>query len=95
MALPWKVGSLLPNEPRCRELDDLRLILDDRQRHLSQHVFNDNTQALQHAAEKLNALNDQIKGTIRSVKNLVDLVDNVKRFPTAVDDLIGVAAPFV
>jgi hypothetical protein len=36
-------GSLLPKDPDRVRLDDLRLLLDDRQTQLSKAVFDENT----------------------------------------------------
>ena len=61
-------GSLMPDDSNRHTLDDQRILLDDRQRKLSQSLFNDNSQAFQDAAAKLATINEEISGTIKSVK---------------------------
>jgi hypothetical protein len=42
-------GGLLPRDPQRVALDDLRLLLDDRQRRLSQQLFDETTEAYRRA----------------------------------------------
>lgn len=83
-------GSLLPDSPDRHKLDDLRILLDDRQRKLSQAIFDDNTQNFQQAATALKNINDQIKGTITQINNMVAVLDNVSRFLAAATTLLTV-----
>ena len=85
-------GSLMPDAPERHQLDDLRLLLDDRQRKLSQLVFDENTKAFTDAAARLKSVNDQIQGTINKVDDMVTLLTNVQRFLDAATSLMKVAA---
>jgi hypothetical protein len=85
------IGSLMPSDPRQRQLLDLRLLLDERQRRLAREVFDTNTEAFQQAAEELTAINNSIRGTIRDVANLTQTIQNVTRFLGAVTNLLGAA----
>lgn len=57
-------GSLLPGHPERLALDDLRLLLDDRQRRLSQQHFEENTQAFRDAAADFAEVNAEVRHTI-------------------------------
>jgi hypothetical protein len=88
-------GSLMPDDPNRHTLDDQRILLDDRQRKLSQSLFNDNSQAFQDAAAKLATINEEISGTIKSVDNLVTTITNIQRFLDASTSLIKLVGTFV
>jgi hypothetical protein len=88
-------GSLMPDDPNRHKLDDLRILLDDKQRKLTQADFNDNSSAFQNAANDLKAVNDQISGTISSVKNMVTTLANITRFLNAVTSLVTLAGTFI
>jgi hypothetical protein len=83
------IGSLLPSDPAQRDLFDLRLLLDDRQRRLAHQVFDANTVEFQQAAANLQEINGQIRGTIRDITNLNNTIANVTRFLTAVTSLLA------
>lgn len=74
------VGSLLPNDPNLVRLQDLRRLLAARQLALSRQVFADNTERFQSAAARLKAVNDEIRGSIRRIDNMVTAIQNVTRF---------------
>ena len=88
-------GSLMPDDPNRHALDDQRILLDHRQRKLSQSLFNDNSQAFQDAAAKLAVINEEISGTIQSVENIVTTIANVQRFLDASTSLIKLVGTFV
>ncbi len=88
-------GSLLPDDPNRHQLDDLRILLDDRQRKLSKAAFDDTTQQFQDSAQKLQAVNDQIRGSIQQVNKIVTLLSNIKTFLDAVTSLMTTIGPFV
>jgi hypothetical protein len=88
-------GSLMPDDPNRHTLDDQRILLDDRQRKLSQALFNDNGQAFQDAAAKLQAVNQEIAGTIQSVENIVTTIGNIQRFLDAATSLVKLVGTFV
>jgi|SRR5579859_5445600 len=88
-------GSLLPDDPNRHRLDDLRVLLDDRQRKLSKATFDDGTQQFQDAAQKLKAVNDQIKGSIQQVNQIVTVLTNIGTFLDEVTSLIKTIGPFV
>jgi len=88
-------GSLLPNHPERQALNDLRLLLDDRQRRLSQQHFDENTEAFRVAAADFRKVNADVRQTIDRVERLIDTMTHVRRLLSAVDIVIGVALPLV
>lgn len=88
-------GSLLPDDPNRHQLDDLRILLDDRQRKLSKAAFDDTTQQFQDSAKKLQAVNDQIRGSIQQVNKVATVLTNIKTFLDAVTSLMTTIGPFV
>ncbi len=83
------VGSLLPDDPDLVRLQDLRRLLDARQLALSRQIFQDNTELFQSAATRLKAVNDEIRGSIRQVDDLVAVISNVTRFVDGVTSFMG------
>jgi len=88
-------GSLLPDDPNRHQLDDLRVLLDDRQRKLSKTAFDDTTKQFQDATQKLKTVNDQIKGSIQHVDKIVTVLANIKSFLDAVTSLMTTIGPFI
>lgn len=88
-------GSLLPDDPNRHQLDDLRVLLDDRQRKLSKAVFDENTTQFQNAAKKLQAVNNQIQGSIQQVNKILTVLGDIKIFLDAVTSLMAAIGPFV
>ena len=88
-------GSLMPNDPNRHKLDDLRILLDDKQRKLSQAVFDENGQSFQGAAQNLKTINDQISGTITSINDMTTALANITRFLNAAASLVSLVATFV
>jgi hypothetical protein len=82
------IGSLLPSDPRHRQLLDLRLLLDDRQRALSRQAFIENSETFQRAAQDLAAINDEIRRTVRKVEQLNATLENVTRFLNSLTSLV-------
>lgn len=87
-------GSLMPDDPNRHALDDQRILLDDRQRKLSQSLFNDNSPAFQDAVAQLAAVNGEIAGTIRSVENIVTTIAEIQRFLDAATSIVKLAGSF-
>jgi len=85
-------GSLLPDDPNRHQLDDLRILLDDRQRKLSQTTFDESKHQFQDAAQKLQSINSQIQGTIQHVGDIVTVLNNIKDFLAAATTLITALA---
>jgi ABC-type transporter Mla subunit MlaD len=88
-------GSLLPGEPNRTLLDQLRDELDTQQLKLAQNEFDDNTAAFVDATAKLVAINKDMNQTLKSIDKLVTTIDNLKRFVGAVNDIVGIALPFL
>jgi hypothetical protein len=88
-------GSLMPDDPNRHALDDQRILLDDRQRKLSQALFNDNSQAFQDAAGKLQIINNQIASSIQSVENIVTTMANIQRFLDSATSMLKLVGSFV
>ena len=89
------VGSMLPDDPNLVPLQDARRLLDARQLALSRQIFDDNTVRFQTAAEKLKAVNNDIRGTLRRLDDMVTLMTNVNRFLNAVTSFVGTVGGFV
>lgn len=87
-------GSMLPEAPERRPLDDVRTLLDGRQRRLSQEQFDENTASFRDAAANLQQINKELQETIQDLQSLVATIENVKRLIAAMDTLMGVALPF-
>lgn len=73
------IGSLVPPDPSLTALQDLRRLLDSRQLILSREVFDANTQRFQQAAADLKAVNDEIRGSLRQIEDMVAVINNVTR----------------
>jgi hypothetical protein len=78
------VGSLMPNDPDCVRLQDLRRLLDARQLILSRQVFDENTVRFQQGAAALAAVNTEISGRIGRIDDMVGVLHDVTRFLDAV-----------
>ena len=85
----------LRNDPERRPLDELRDALDAAQLRLVQEQFDENTAAFQQATASLAAINADLKRTIGDVNRVVETVANLRRFVSALDEIVGIAAPFV
>ena len=89
------IGDLLPSDPRQRQLEDLRLLLDDRQRRLSSKVFDDNTSGFQSATDRLNDISAKIKATIADVNKLQDTIASINSFLGSVTSLLSTVGGLV
>jgi ABC-type transporter Mla subunit MlaD len=83
------IGSLPTSDPKQRELADLRLLLDDRQRTIASQVFDENTERFQRAADDLRAVNQEVQATIGDINRLNTTIQNVTRFLNAVTSLLS------
>jgi hypothetical protein len=92
-AIDTAIGSLLPSDPHQQQLQELRALLDDQQRKLSQQAFEENTPAFQSAARQLKEVNDEIQTTVREVQRIEAVIDNIKRFVDSVATLLGPVVP--
>ena len=88
-------GSLMPDDPNRRQLDDLRALLDDRQRRLSQAIFDDNTQQFKDAADRLQSVNTDIRATIQDLNRITDTINSINKFLSAVTSLMTTAGLFL
>ena len=87
-------GSLLPNDPKRHDLDNQRILLDDKQKRLSRAVFDDTTQAFTDGAAKLTVLNGQIQNSLNQLNNLLKTLQLIESFTNAVTTLLSAVAPF-
>lgn len=87
-------GSLLPNDPQRNDLDDQRVLLDDKQKRLSRAVFDDTTQAFMDGAAKLAMLNGQIQDSLNKLDSLLNTLQLIETFTNAVTTLLSAVAPF-
>jgi hypothetical protein len=88
------VGSLMPGDPDMIRLQDLRQVLDARQLMLSRQVFDDNTTRFREAAARLQAVNLEIKGTIRQIDDMIAVIHNVERFLDSVTSFLSTIHAF-
>jgi hypothetical protein len=75
-----KVGSLMPGDPNIVQLQDLRRLLDSRQLMLARQAFDDNTPRFQAAAERLRAVNREVRAQLDELDAVVAVIGNVTRF---------------
>jgi|SRR5579862_4511522 len=87
-------GSLLPNDPQRHDLDNQRILLDDKQKRLSRAVFDDTTQAFKDGAAKLTVLNEQIQDSLNKLDSLLNTLQLIESFTNAVTALLSAVAPF-
>jgi hypothetical protein len=87
-------GSLLPNDPQRHDLDDQRILLDDKQKRLSRAVFDDTTQAFNDGAAKLAVLNGQIQDSLDKLDSLLNTLQLIESFTNSVTTLLSAIAPF-
>jgi hypothetical protein len=88
-------GGLLPRDPQRVALDDLRLLLDDRQRRLSQQLFDETAEAYRRATLDVARVNENLLATIDELERLATTIQNLRRLLVAVDGVLNVAVPFV
>lgn len=88
------VGSLMPGDPNLIRLQDLRRLLDARQLMLSRQVFDENTARFREAAEQLQAVNLEIRGTIRRIDDMITVIRNVERFLDSVTSFLSTIHAF-
>jgi hypothetical protein len=89
------IGSTDPTSAEHRQLADLRLLLDDRQRDLARKIFDENTPAFAQITSDLTNINADIKRTIDDLTQIEETIQNVQRFVTSLTSLlstIGLAA---
>lgn len=87
-------GSLLPSDPQRHDLDDQRILLDDKQTRLSRAVFDDTTQAFTDGAAKLAAIDEQIQESLDKLDNLLNTLQLIESFTNTVTTLLSAVAPF-
>lgn len=87
-------GSLLPNDPQRHDLDNQRILLDDKQKRLSRAVFDDTTQAFRDGAAKLAVINGQIQDSLDRLDSLLNTLQLIESFTNAVTTLLSAIAPF-
>lgn len=87
-------GSLLPNDPQRHDLDNQRILLDDKQKRLSRAVFDDTTQAFKDGAAKLTVLSEQIQDSLNKLDSLLNTLQLIESFTNAVTALLSAVAPF-
>jgi hypothetical protein len=88
------IGNLLPSDPNQRKLQDLRILLDDRQRQLSAQIFDENTSAFQNATQQLQNANQAITASLQDLQNIEGAIANVTRFLNSVTSLLTTVAAF-
>jgi hypothetical protein len=87
-------GSLLPNDPQRHDLDDARVLLDDKQKRLSRAAFDDKTQAFKDGAAKLAVINGEIQDSLNNLDSLLNTLQLIESFTNAVTTLLSAVAPF-
>lgn len=84
-------GSVPPDDPQRKQLDDFRKALDDYQRRLAQKQFDENTEGYREATQKLATANAQLVVTIADITKLEDTISNLNRFLGAIDTVAEAA----
>jgi hypothetical protein len=74
------VGSLTPGDPDLVRLQDLRRLLDSRQLILARQAFDENTPRFQEAANRLRAVNRDVRQQLEGLDDTVAVIGNVARF---------------
>jgi len=87
-------GSLLPDDPHRHDLDDQRILLDDKQKRLSRVVFDDTTPAFTDGAAKLAVINGQIQDSFDELDSLLNTLQLIESFTNSVTTLLSAVAPF-
>jgi hypothetical protein len=87
-------ASLLPDDPQRHDLDDQRILLDDKQKRLSRAVFDDTTVAFTDGAAKLAVINGQIQESLDKLDSLLNTLQLIESFTNAVTTLLSAVAPF-
>ncbi len=87
-------GSLLPNDLHRHDLDNQRILLDDKQKRLSRAAFDDTTQAFKDGAANLAELNGQIQDSLDKLDGLMKTLQLIENFTNAVTTLLSAVAPF-
>ena len=93
-AIDIRRGSMLPNDPRRRELDDVRKDLDQKQLQLSGEQFDDATEGFKKAAKSLSQINGELENALDRAEDIVTTINTLKRFTQAVDGIIRIALPY-
>ena len=75
-----RVGSLAPGDSGVVRLQDLRSLLDARQLTLARQAFDDNTARFEAAAERLRAVNRQVREQLERLDDTVAVIGNVAKF---------------
>jgi len=89
------LGGSIPEGESSQQLDQLRDRLSSQQLQLAQEQFDENTAVFKAATAKLAEVNANLKTTINQIDKLVETVENIKRFVSAVDEIIGAAVAVV
>ena len=89
------LGGSIPEGESSQQLDELRDQLSAQQLQLIQEQFDENTAAFKQATTQLAAINADLKATITQIGRLLETINNVKRFVSAVDQIIGTAVAIV
>jgi hypothetical protein len=87
-------GSLLPNDPHRHDLDNQRILLDDKQKRLSRATFDDTSPAFNDGAAKLAVINGQIQNSLNRLDSLLNTLQLIESFTNAVTTLLSAVAPF-
>ncbi len=73
--------------PESLQIDQLRDQLSSQQLRLAQEQFDANTAVFRDATTRLTVVNANLKATIHQIDKIVDTIENVTRFVSAVDDI--------
>lgn len=87
-------GSLLPDDAQRHQLDDERILLDDKQKRLSRAAFDENSKAFQDGTAELKNLNVKLQQTLDGLENLQKKLQLIQSFTKSVTTLLSAVAPF-
>ena len=89
------IGDLLPSDPNQRRLQDLRILLDDRQRQLAGQVFDENSQAFQDATQQLQGASAAITASVQSLQSTENTINTISGFLNSVTSLLTTAGALI
>lgn len=94
-AINFRLADMLPTEPGFDELERERDQIHDRFTFLVKKFFKDSAKRFVRADSELVVINKRMIRTLEELERIQNVLDNVRRFVTAIDTFIGVISPLV
>lgn len=92
-AINFRLADMLPTASGFDELEHQRNEVHNRFIFLVKKFFKDSTARFISADSELTVINDRMTETLEELKDMQRVLDNVRRFVTAIDTFIGVVFP--